>query len=80
MLLVEGDSEEVLVPVIARNFGYDLDELGITVCSVAGAYFVPYVNLLGPSMLDIPFAVLTDLDPLPDRRNSLKVPVLLFSV
>ncbi len=69
VLLVEGDAEEFLVPVIARNFGYDLDELGITVCSVAGAYFVPYVNLLGPSMLDIPFAVLTDLDPLPDGRS-----------
>ena len=63
ILLVEGDSEKFLVPVLAVRAGYDLDALGITVCSVGGTNFVPYVKFFGPLGLDMPFAVLTDLDP-----------------
>jgi putative ATP-dependent endonuclease of the OLD family len=33
------------------------------VCSIGGTNFGPYVELLGPSGLDIPFVVLTDYDP-----------------
>lgn len=63
ILLVEGDAEKFLVPVLAARAGYDLDSLGITVCSVGGTNFMPYVKFFGPKGLDIPFAVLTDLDP-----------------
>lgn len=69
VLLVEGDAEAFLVPAFARLNGYDLDVLGITVCSVAGTNFLPYVLLLGPKGLDIPFAVVTDYDPMPDEEN-----------
>lgn len=37
--------------------------MGVTVCSIAGTNFAPYVKLLGPEGLDIPFAILTDFDP-----------------
>lgn len=37
--------------------------MGITVCSIAGTNFAPYVKLLGPKGLNIPFAILTDFDP-----------------
>jgi putative ATP-dependent endonuclease of OLD family len=63
VLLVEGDAELFLVPILAKQNGYDLDRLGITVCSVAGTNFSPYVKLLGPNGLAIPFAVITDFDP-----------------
>jgi len=43
--------------------GVDFDALGITVCSVAGTNFQPYVRLLGPKALNTPFAVVTDGDP-----------------
>ena len=43
--------------------GYDLDELGISVCSVAGTNFLPFVKLFGKESLSIPFAVITDEDP-----------------
>jgi len=62
ILLVEGDAEKFLVPVLAARAGYDLDALGITVCSVGGTNFVPYVKFFGPQGLSLPFAVLTDLD------------------
>jgi putative ATP-dependent endonuclease of OLD family len=63
VLLVEGDAEKFLVPTLAARAGYDLDSLGITVCSIGGTNFVPYVKFFGPQGLGIPVAVLTDLDP-----------------
>lgn len=65
VILVEGDGEKFLLPTLAKLYDEDLDfdALGITVCSIAGTNFGPYVQLLGPKGLDIPFAVLTDLDP-----------------
>lgn len=66
VLLVEGDAEKYVVPVLAKSIGYDFDELGITVCSASGTHFLPFVKLLGPKGLAIPFAVLTDSDPQDD--------------
>jgi len=65
VLLVEGDAERILLPTMARLFdtSLDFDSMGITVCSIGGTNFAPYVRLLGPKGLDIPFAVLTDFDP-----------------
>lgn len=63
VLLVEGDAECFVVPILAKLNGYDLDELGISVCSVSGTNFSPYVKLLGQAGLNIPFALLTDYDP-----------------
>ena len=69
VLLVEGEAEMYVVPTLGKLAGYDFDEIGITVCSVAGTNFAPYVKLLGPSGLDIPFAVLTDYDPQEGEKN-----------
>jgi len=63
IILVEGDAEKFLVPLFAARAGYDLDSLGITICSVAGTNFLPYVKFFGPQGLNVPLAVLTDLDP-----------------
>jgi putative ATP-dependent endonuclease of OLD family len=65
VILVEGDGEKFLLPTLARLYDdeLDFDALGITVCSIAGTNFGPYVQLLGPKGLDVPFAVLTDFDP-----------------
>jgi putative ATP-dependent endonuclease of OLD family len=63
VILVEGEAETSLVPAFAKVLGYDLDELGISVCSVAGTNFLPFVKLLGKEGLRIPFAVVTDEDP-----------------
>lgn len=63
VILVEGDAEKFLVPVLAKNQGYELDELGISVCSISGTNFYPYLMLIGPNGLNLPVAVLTDYDP-----------------
>ncbi len=63
VILVEGDAERFLIPAFAEALDIPLDMLGITVCSVGGTNFTPYVNLLGPQGLNIPHVILTDRDP-----------------
>ncbi|TAK28181.1 MAG: DUF2813 domain-containing protein [Chloroflexota bacterium] len=69
VVLVEGDAERFLVPVLARQQGCDLDEYGISVCSVSGTNFAPYLILLGPKGLSIPLAAFTDFDPRSDKGD-----------
>ncbi|MGN8094758.1 ATP-dependent nuclease [Methylobacterium sp. 22177] len=64
VILVEGDAERFLIPAFAEALGIHLDELGISVCSVSGTNFGPYVKLLGHDGLKIPYVVLTDRDEL----------------
>jgi putative ATP-dependent endonuclease of OLD family len=63
VLLVEGFGEQVLVPVLADTAGIDLDEEGISVCSVHGTHFLSYIRFC--EALGIPWAVLTDGDVSP---------------
>jgi putative ATP-dependent endonuclease of OLD family len=63
VILVEGDAERFLIPAFAEVLDIPLDMLGITVCSVSGTNFTPYVKLLGPQGLNIPHVILTDRDP-----------------
>ncbi len=60
VILVEGDAERFLLPAFAENMDVSLDEHGVSICSVAGTNFQPYVKLL--CALGIPFAVITDAD------------------
>ncbi|MFA4987500.1 MAG: AAA family ATPase [Candidatus Brocadiia bacterium] len=69
VILVEGDAERFLLPVLAKRQGYDLDELGISICSVSGTDFRPYLRLFGPNGLKMRVASLTDYDPQQPRRD-----------
>lgn len=60
IILVEGDAERFLIPAFAEDLGISLDEHGVSVCSVSGTNFQPYVKLL--CVLGIPFSVITDYD------------------
>ena len=62
VILVEGPSEMFLLPAFALKFATPLDEYGVTICSVLGTDFVPYVRLLGEKGLRTPFVVVTDGD------------------
>jgi putative ATP-dependent endonuclease of OLD family len=69
VIFVEGDAEEILLPGFAAALDLNLDSLGITVCNVAGTNFVPYVKLAGG--LGLPYAVITDWDPLDGTKPPL---------
>lgn len=70
VLLVEGDAERFLIPTLAEELDISLDEHGVSVCSVAGTNFQPYVKLL--CALGIPFAVITDFDMIDGKPRSYK--------
>ena len=69
VIFVEGDAEEALLPGFADALGFNLDQLGITVCNVAGTNFTPYVKLAVG--LGLPFSVVTDWDPLDGSKPPL---------
>lgn len=73
VVLVEGDAEKFLVPSFARSLGIDLDKEGISVCSVGGVNFEPYVKLL--QGLGIRWSVVTDWDPREDDDGGSKRPL-----
>lgn len=68
VILVEGDAERYLIPTFADEMDLSLDEHGVTVCSVAGTNFQPYVKLL--CALGIPFSVITDYDEINDTPRA----------
>ncbi|UGA48881.1 hypothetical protein HU230_0042270 (plasmid) [Bradyrhizobium quebecense] len=68
-VLIPCRNTEALVPVFAQSMGRPLDELGITVCNVAGVNFSPYVKLA--ESLSLPYAVITDWDPLDGSKPPL---------
>jgi len=68
VILVEGYAELYILPAMAKQLGKPLDEMGISVCSVHGTDFMPYIRLLGKSALNIPHVVITDGDP--ENRNA----------
>lgn len=68
VILVEGDAERFLIPAFAENMEISLDEYGVSVCSVAGTNFQPYVKLL--CALGIPFSVITDYDEVDDQPRA----------
>ena len=82
VLLVEGEAERFLLPALAKAEGVDFDELGISVCSVAGTNFAPYVTLLGERGLRLPVAVVTDGDPTDEntKRGETRIVELLTTV
>lgn len=60
VLLVEGITEEYLVPRTAELMGTYLDDLGIVICNVHSTNFKPYVQIL--EALAIPWCLITDGD------------------
>ncbi len=63
ILLVEGISEALLVPVFAKRMGQDLAKLQISVIPICGVAFGTFKEVLGPEGLAIPAAIVTDGDP-----------------
>jgi len=62
-ILVEGISESLLVPILAKRLGYDLAKRHISVIPICGVAFETFKKLLDPVVLGIPIAIVTDADP-----------------
>jgi putative ATP-dependent endonuclease of OLD family len=71
-ILVEGISDALIIPVLARRIGHDLAKLHISVIPICGVAFETFKKLLSPTVLGIPVAIVTDADPRVIRGDSWK--------
>lgn len=66
VIFVEGDAENILVPTIAEIIGKPLYEYGVSVVNISGVAFKRYSRIFlrndENKNLDIPVAIITDLD------------------
>ncbi len=63
VILVEGISEALLIPVLASRLGHDLAKEHISVVPICGVAFETFNKLLDPKVLGIPIAIISDADP-----------------
>lgn len=63
VILVEGISESLLLPVLAKRLNHDLSKLHVSVIPICGVAFETFKKLLHPDALGIPAAIVTDADP-----------------
>ncbi|MEW8109994.1 MAG: AAA family ATPase [Candidatus Thiodiazotropha endolucinida] len=72
VIIVEGDAENILVPVIARLIYRDLTESGVSIVNVGGTSFRRYARIFQrkdqpqDGEIGIPVACLADMDVMPD--------------
>lgn len=62
-ILVEGVSESLLFPVLAKSLGYDLAKEHVAVIPICGVAFETFKKLLAPGAFGIPVAIVSDGDP-----------------
>lgn len=63
VLLVEGVTEQLVIPELARTSGKDLSQGAVSVIALHGLGFETVSKLFGPDAIDIRCAILTDADP-----------------
>ena len=62
VILVEGNTEALLLPVLARRAGFKLEHAGVSVVPVCGVDFGSICRLYGANGLHTRLAVVTDGD------------------
>lgn len=68
IIMVEGDAENILIPVIADILGYPLEKYGISIVNVGSAAFLRYSRIMvraDGANIGIPVSVITDCDVRP---------------
>lgn len=68
IIMVEGDAENILIPVIADIIGYSLEKYGISIVNVGSTAFLRYSGIMvrkDGSTIKIPVSVITDCDVRP---------------
>jgi putative ATP-dependent endonuclease of OLD family len=72
VVIVEGDAENILLPVIARLIGRDFEQYGVSVVNVGGVGLSRYGRIFvredpeTSGEIGVPVACVTDMDVMPD--------------
>ena len=75
--IVEGDGENILLPVLGRLIGCDFTEHGVSVVNVGGTGLRRFSRIFqrkdadSDGTIDVPVACITDLDVMPDCAPSI---------
>jgi len=73
VILVEGWSEEMILPVLAKKIKRDLTQNGVSIVNVGNTAFLRYAKIFrrkDKQEMKIPVAVITDLDVKPEDENT----------
>lgn len=68
IIMVEGDAENILIPIIADILGYPLEKYGISIVNVGSTAFLRYSGIMvrkDEQTIGIPVSVITDCDVKP---------------
>lgn len=68
IIMVEGDAENILIPVLADILGYPLEKYGISIVNVGSTAFLRYSRIMvraDGADIGIPVSVITDCDVRP---------------
>ena len=68
IIMVEGDAENILIPVIADILGYSLEKYGVSIVNVGSTAFLRYSRIMirsDGSSIGIPISIVTDCDVKP---------------
>lgn len=63
VILVEGISECLLLPVLAQRLNIDLAQRAVAVVPVGGVDFASIARLFGDDKIAVPLSIITDADP-----------------
>lgn len=71
-IIVEGWSEEILLPVLAKKIGYDLTKNEISIINVGSTAYLHFAKIFlrkNQERMGVPISVVTDLDIRPDDNG-----------
>lgn len=75
LILVEGWSEEIIIPELAKKLGYDLTKKEVSIVNVASTAYLHFAKIFlrnDGKDIKIPIAIVTDLDNRPDENGDFK--------
>jgi putative ATP-dependent endonuclease of OLD family len=70
LIIVEGITEALLLPIFARRLNTPLENRAVSVIPLCGVEFSTIANLFGPDRLQIPTSLVTDADPIVEHRDT----------
>lgn len=76
VILVEGWSEEIIIPELAKKIGYDLTKKEVSIVNVASTAYLHFAKIFirnDGKDIKIPVSIVTDLDNRPDKDGEFKV-------
>lgn len=76
VIIVEGWSEEILIPALAKKMGYDLTAKEVSIINVASTAYLHFAKIFlrnDNKEMKVPIAIVTDLDNRPNEKGIFKI-------